>query len=531
MKKTITAFLLFTSLFSFAQNKVKWKEPVTTERFTFGYFQKNETELYKISYDYGKLWIDNKFYLSIYNNFRLTKTVSFDELKVNLNKAYVNNAFVLGEDLYILMTTAEGDLKGVAIQKISKELKPVGGVTRLGVREAKKVDAFTSINTMGMVNKNNTDNESFVVLSENKTKACIYYTIPAQNNHNARFGYFILDADGNKINEGLIDLPITSSKISVNTPVISNSGEVFIHYHGYEMPVMGANKIGQYFVVKADGKKSVYKELKSDNGFVKFTELKITNNNKLLVTASVGANEKVNDIDAAAIFLFDTERMELSSKKEIPLTNDMLKNFFSQKGFDKEKANAEKKGNRVTVEYLKPYIIQTFEDNSSLIGFEINYIFSTTNSKGDISYHRADKNLLIMKLDQNQNVIWSNNLRLDQQNGVKGEESGYYICISNNIVYVYFNDNLGNYDETSQKFTGYKGNPEDIKKTTFISATVLCMAEIGFSDGSLISRQNICKSHEVSGNVYINEISKYNSNTLLFFAHGGKIERIGTISF
>ena len=61
MKKTITAFLLFTSLLSFAQNKVKWKEPVTTERFTFGYFQKNETELYKISYDYGKLWIDNKF--------------------------------------------------------------------------------------------------------------------------------------------------------------------------------------------------------------------------------------------------------------------------------------------------------------------------------------------------------------------------------------------------------------------------------------------------------------------------------------
>lgn len=56
MKKTITAFLLFTSLFSFAQNKAKWKEPVTTERFTFGYFQKNELNYIKflmITGNYG----------------------------------------------------------------------------------------------------------------------------------------------------------------------------------------------------------------------------------------------------------------------------------------------------------------------------------------------------------------------------------------------------------------------------------------------------------------------------------------------
>lgn len=532
MKKTITAFLLFINLLNFAQDKVKWKEPITTERFTFGYFQKNETELYKISYDYGKLWIDTKFYLSVYNNFRLTKTVSFDDLKVNLNKAHVNNAFVLGEDLYILMTMAEGDLKGVAIQKISKDLKPVGGVTKLGVREASNVTIESNHTVrIGIVTKDKIDNDSYVVLSDDKSKACIYYTIPAQNDHPAQFGYFVLNMDGEKISNGFLNLPINSSKIIINKPVVSNSGEVFVHYSGYDTRFMKNDKIGDYFIAKAGEKKAIYKQLKSDNGFVKFTELKITNDNKLLVAASIGSDEEKNTVNTVATFLFETEDMEPIIKKEDQLTNDILKDFFLPKAFDKEKANAEKKGYSVAIEYLKPYIIQNFDDNSLLVGFEVNYIYTTTNSKGDIKYRRADKNLLLIKMDKNQNIIWKKNIRLDQLNEAAGNESGFFVHVSDNVIYVYFNDNLGNYDETSRKFTGYKGNPEDIKRTMFAYATVLCMAEIDFSDGSLISRQNICKSHEVSGNVYVNKVLKYNDNTLLFFAHGGKIERIGTISF
>ncbi len=304
-----------------------------------------------------------------------------------------------------------------------------------------------------------------VALSEDHSKAVIHYSIPVGRNDYPGFGYLLFDEIRGKSEENLTVLPYKMNELDVYDHFITNKGNYFMigkEFSGRNIYTPSITTQGTVLRTrifshqKERGLREIpMTELPFFPQDIKFTEEK----DQLLLTGFY-AESPGADIRGVFFATLDSETLEIRKVTSSPFSREFIetgKAAWEKSYWERVRSNR----NRVTnFNNFKILEFQQTKNGEYIVVAEHQEVEArlknsnnenASNEKLDYIYYYED--VLVYKLSKEGELLWVNRIPKSQRSqNDDGKSSSSLVAITDKEVYVLFNDNIRNYDNSTKKY-------------------------------------------------------------------------------
>jgi len=364
---------------------------------------------------------------------------------------------------------------------------------------------------------------------DNQMMGVIIY-LPYEKNAKQKFEAVVFDSDFNKVSSRKYELPVLDSKMSMGGAHLSNSGEFFVAATEY----LGEKKIFKPSKVK----RHIYQL--NENGLFDYV-LKLKG--KYIYSYTFKTNEYDDLIlaglytEAGKVGVAGTFYLRWDSKDnnvDVEHLEAFPDDFITQGWSDRSKKKAEKKKKAPTLyKYMVRQLVTTNDGGALLVAeqyYSVTRTYRSSNGATRTVTYYYYNDIIVSRLDEDGNFKWNKKVRKYQ---VSTNDGGYYSSFAfhfdDNNIYIMYNDNIKNYDESGKPVS----DNSRIVPTNFASnkKNVTSIVTIGLNDGEFKKEQLFNKKE--TGTIAVPKIhySDEEGNRLYFYTKKGKNERIGYISF
>jgi hypothetical protein len=519
MKIVLILFLYTISIISFSQNNVVWGDFEKSKGRLTDLLPMEGSDFYTLRYNGGALL--GSYFLGNHSTFKLTKYGKIQS-KIGNSMANVISISILDKEPVVFLSNSVDGQKVFYAQKYGLDCQPFGQAVELA-----------RFNSKGWKSKGKYN----VLVSQNKQFLCVEFEIPASKGDNERFAYKVYSSDLTLISQGEYELPYTVREADIANRYISNTGDYFLSvkkfdisekrlirdYSSLEKIILihvTPNGI-QEFDMEIDGKRVFDMSFSSDN-------------NRIMTFTGLYGQGTRKDYGIKGVFYF---RLNFDKKEVLdfgfePFKKDFLTEGWSEKAKERAEKNEEKgKGTPNLYNYDIREIITTAD--GSIVGMLEQYyvrVYTSTDSRGQVrtTYYYYYNDIIAYKIEPNGVFSWVKKI---QKNQVSTNDNGYFSSFARyatgDKLFIYFNDNLKNYDELGNFLNSDRIYNSSYRKKTNTVAKV----EIDLTTGK-IDRTTYFDRKETSAYA-VPKLWKvdYNRKEMLMYLSFGNKEKIGLLDF
>ena len=445
-------------------------------------------------------------------------------LRANNSPANFEGATVVGDHFVVFLSDKQNGNNAFFMQEYGDDLEPIGNAYELA--------------SYDLESKRRRFAGSFSVYqSQNKEFFSVVWTIPGKKDEETKYGYKIFDLDLQEVSQGTYQFPFESKYCRVNAMHLSNTGDFFTvvtEYQESETKKLFRNyanyKTMHIYHITPEGMEDV--EINLEGKRVEALNINSDNNRMFIITGTYGEREKPG-INGLFYLKLDFKTQKILNEGFEEFSED----FITQGWSDRQKKKVEKKRARGkdADPQLYQYVmrdVHVLEDGSVVGSMEQYYVrvVTTTDSRGvtRTTYYYYYNDIIAFKVGEDGGFDWHKKIKKYQ---VSTNDGGYYSSyerfIDDGKMYMIFNDNNLNYDESGNFSDELKFKASTLSKKKNTVALVEMDLETGeftrkmFFDRSELGAIAVPKLFNVD----------YNTGELLVYAVKGSKEKFGIIRF
>ena len=467
---------------------------------------------------FGSLQVSSHKNLSIAEKEKL-------QLRANGSPANFEGTTIVGDHFVMFMSDKQEGRNAFFMQEYSEELEPLGNAYELASYELEG-------------KRRRWAGEFSIYQSQNKDFFAVVWTIPGKREEETRYGYKVFDKDLQEVSGGEYEFPFESKYCRVNTMHLSNTGHFFTVVTEYqERESKGIfNSWANYKTMHVyhptkDGMEDV--EINLEGKRVEALNINSDNDSKFIVTGTYGEQQKAG-IKGLFYLQLDFKTQEITSEGFEEFSEDFITLDWS----DRQKKKVEKKRARgKDVEpKLYEYVMRDVHvlDDGSVVGsMEQYYVRVVTRTDPQTNattttYYYYYNDVIAFKVGADGGFDWHNKIRKYQ---VSTNDGGYFSSyerfIDDGKMYMIFNDNSMNYDES-----GNFSDEDQLRSSTLSKKkNTVALVEIDLESGDY-SRKMFFDRSEL-GAIAVPKLFNvdYNTEEVLIYGVKGTKEKFGIIRF
>ncbi len=376
-----------------------------------------------------------------------------------------------------------------------------------------------------------------IYLSNNRQFLGVVWDIPGKGSTSDYHGYTVLDYGLSEIQRGEYIVPFDGNLSTINQHHITNQGEYYISVTEHNKPInrifsRGFENFKALHVYKLSANE--LQEFSLDLESKRIDDIKMTSNNNGIFTLSgIYGTGKNNTIDGFFVLRFNSAADSLLYKGFIPFDSDVIDRSTINLG-SRERKYLRNRDKYVELNSFKIRDLFTLEDGSICGSIEQYYIFerlsydSRTGLSSTIYYYYYD-DIIAFRIGNEGSFDWQVKIPKSQVSmNDGGPFSSYSSFTDGKKLYLIFNDNVKNYDESGlfsrEDNSCYSFNLSRRKN-------VAAIVSIDMKNGE--STRNTLFSRKELNSIVVPKMFKLdlvNRELLLYALMNGK-ERFGTLSY
>lgn len=444
-------------------------------------------------------------------------------LRANGSPATFEGSNVIGDHFVVFMSDKQEGKNTFFMQEYSRNLELVG--------EASELASYSLDNKRGRFA--GTFN---IYTSQNKEFFSVVWTLPGKRDEETKYGYKIYNRDLEVTSEGEYEFPFESKYCRINEMHLSNTGDFFTVVTEYQANETKrifsyANyKMMHIYHITPDGMDDV--EINLEGKRVEALNINSDNESQFILTGTYGDRKKAG-ITGLFYLKLDFTTQEIVSEGFEEFSED----FITQDWSDRQKEKVEKKRakGKDADPQLYEYVMRDLHvlEDGSFVGSMEQYfvrVVTTTDSRGvtRTTYYYYFNDVIAFKVGADGGFDWCKKIQKYQ---VSTNDGGYYSSyerfIDGGKMFMIFNDNNLNYDESGNFLDADKLKPSTLSKKKNTVALVEMDLETGeftrktFFDRSELGAIAVPKLFNVD----------YNTGEVLVYAVKGSKEKFGIIRF
>ncbi len=369
-----------------------------------------------------------------------------------------------------------------------------------------------------------------IYFSQDKKMMGIIIYLPYDKKAKQKFKAIVFDENFEKVSEHEYTLPVLDSKMSMGMAHLSNDGTFYVAATEYlgEKKIFKPTKVKRH-IYKLDIENGLIdNEMKLKNKYIYSYTFK-TNEDDNLILSGYYTIEGRSGVVGAFYLRFDAKEGDVVAENSSAFPDEIVPKSTATPSNEKSSKGKSQPG--LFNHKLKQLI--TTDDGGALLVSEQYYTRTRTyrNSNGTtrtITYYYYN-DIIVSRLNEDGEFLWSKKIRKRQ---ISSEDGGYYSSFAfhfdKNNIYIMYNDNIKNYDESGKPLTGSRMVPANFKNN---KKNVTSIVTINMISGDKKKEQLFNKKE--TGTIVVPKIhySDKENDRLYFYTKKGKNERIGYVSF
>ncbi len=446
-------------------------------------------------------------------------------LRANNSPANFEGSTIVGDRFVVFMSDKQEGSNKFFMQEYGENLEPIGNAYELASYELESKRARYA--------------GSFSIYqSQNRNFFSVVWTIPGKKEEETKYGYKVFDQDLQEVSGGTYEFPFESKYCRINTMHLSNTGDFFTvvtEYQASEEKRIFNNyanyKTMHIYHINSDGMEDV--EIDLEGKRVEALNINSDNNRQFILTGTYGERKRAG-IKGLFYLKLDFKSQEIVAEGFEEFSED----FITQDWSDRQKKKNEKqkaKGKNADPQ-LYEYVmrdVHILEDGSvvgSMEQFFIRVVTYTDPKTGSTrtTYYYYYNDIIAFKVGPDGGFDWYKKIDKYQ---VSTNDGGYFSSyerfVDGGKMYMIFNDNSMNYDES-----GNFGDPEKLRASTLSKKkNTVALVEMDLETGEF-SRKMFFDRSEL-GAIAVPKLFNvdYNNGEVLVYAIKGTKEKFGIIDF
>ncbi|NVK64793.1 MAG: hypothetical protein HWE22_09410 [Flavobacteriales bacterium] len=446
-------------------------------------------------------------------------------LRANNSPANFEGSTIVGDHFVVFMSDKQEGRNNFFMQEYGEDLEPIGNAFELASYELESKRARFA-GTFSLYQ------------SENRNFFSVVWTIPGRKDEETKYGYKVFDADLQEVSGGTYEFPFESKYCRINTMHLSNTGDFFTvvtEYQESEDKKLFKNyanyKTMHIYHINSDGMEDV--EINLEGKRVEALNINSDNNRQFILTGTYGERKKAG-IKGLFYMKLDFKSQEILAEGFEEFSDDFITQDWSDR---QKKKNAKKKARGKDAEpKLYEYVmrdIHILEDGSVVGSMEQFYIRVVTTrdprtGATTTTYYYYYNDVIAFKVGADGGFDW--HTKIDKYQ-VSTNDGGYFSSyerfVDDGKMYMIFNDNSMNYDES-----GNFSDPEKLRAATLSKRkNTVALVEVDLESGEF-SRKMFFDRSEL-GAIAVPKLFNvdYNNGEVLVYAVKGTKEKFGIIEF
>lgn len=507
MKHIFTLLICTSGFLLFAQPEIKWSNFAADQGSLYEIYPVQDSSFYTIHYKpLTSVRSDTAFYLTYYTDFKLAQHVEINR-KINGNAAKVEAIRLMNGSMHVFLSSILGDEKILYVQNYpGPNLTP---------------SAFKELGRYTIPNKITRKGDYTISFSENKEFVGVSAYIPGSKKENPKLSYqvFTKNLEPLSFNEQI--LSYAQDEIRFMGTYQSNTGDLFMLLKQTKkaegLQIIPEDLAAEKLVLfKSEGKNLLSSEIKL-NAPKFLASVNFAENQKQLMFSALYSDK--NDGTSSGIFLcrYDLAAKKIVSEKFIGYQPDMFHSAWV---------------GILNIRDLIPHEYKIREsrfisDGSLVVALEQNYRkVESMSTDGNNSIFHLYNDIILFKIDPSDSIAWKTKVEKHQKtHNDQGVYSSFVMAVKDKRLFIYFNDNVGNYDMEGNFFQCQAVSDPMGNSNGFVQA------EINLSNGE--QKRSICYKKSAQGAVTIPQKSKrvHSKNQLILYLTQGNKEKYGLFQY
>ncbi len=373
--------------------------------------------------------------------------------------------------------------------------------------------------------------------SENREYFAVFWEIPGRKARQDDYGYVIMDAQMNILQNGEYNVPFDGNMSTINQHHISNNGDYFISVTEHNKPN------DRIFSRSFENFKAihVYKirnnelsEFSLDLEFKRVDDMEMSSKNNVFTLSGIYGTGRNGKVEGVFVLRYDTNKDSVMFKGFVSFDQNMIdENWINRNNGNSRFNNRNRNRNRETYRY-KIRDIFSLDDGTICGSLEQYYIYERTNydSRTGLStsiYYYYYDDIIAFKIGKEGSFDWQQRIPKSQiSTNDGGPFSSYSSFTDGDNMYFIFNDNLKNYNEEGT-FSRENNSCYSFNLSRRKNAAAICT--VSMKNGT-VARKTLFTRKELKSIVVpkMFKLDLLNKELLLYALMSGK-EKFGILNF
>lgn len=446
-------------------------------------------------------------------------------LRVNESVASYEGSAIVGDHFVVFLSDKKEGRNAFFMQEYGFDLQPMG--------EAIELASYDLDGKRGRF-----AGEFSLYQSQNNEFLSVVWTIPGKKDEETNYGYRVYDQNLEMVSEGEYAFPFPTKYCRVNMMYLSNTGDFFTVVTEYQESDSKRifNNYANYktmhiYHITPDGMEDV--EIDLEGKRIEAMSLNSDNNRQFIITGTYGEKGRAG-IKGLFYLKMDFKSQEILAEG----FEEFAEDFITQDWTDGQKKRMEKKqakGKDVEPQ-LFDYVmrdVHVLEDGSVVGSMEQYYVRVVTTrdpktGATTTTYYYYFNDIVAFKVGTDGGFDWHTKVQKYQ---VSVNDGGYFSSyerfVDDGKMYMIFNDNDLNYDESGDYNAGIAPKASTLSK----KRNAVALVEMDLETGE-INREMFFDRTEL-GAIAVPKLFNvdYNNKEVLIYAVKGKKEKFGIIRF
>ncbi|TNE53187.1 MAG: hypothetical protein EP338_11655 [Bacteroidetes bacterium] len=425
-----------------AQFDIKWSELMRVGGHVNRVYPVAYSDFYTTRYQGTRLY--SSLYLTNHSGFKETAKGKVAP-KLDRGFGIIEQVELIKNTPIVFISDKKDGVHKMYYQKYSSACEPIG--------LPKEITSYE------MPRQRKRKGDFWIHFSANKQFFCIDYEIPGSKTEHDRFGYRVYSDEFELISQGEYELPYPSRLVTITNNHVSNNGNYFLTAKVYKdddsrklfKSLDNLEKVVLIHITP-EGMEEFDLELEDEK---RISDLSIGSNEQGILTFTGLYGNKKGGTKGAFFYKFDYQNKKVLVRSWKPFYEVSDMDDWTEKDLKREK-KLEKKG-RSMLDLHQFDIRDLYElEDGSLIGMIERYYvrvvttYDQQTNRSSTTYYYHYEDIKVYKINPGGEIMWIKDIPKRQ---VSANDDGYLSSFSSFVtggkLYVMFNDNLKNYNESS----------------------------------------------------------------------------------
>ncbi|MFT6923976.1 MAG: hypothetical protein ACJA1C_002996 [Crocinitomicaceae bacterium] len=525
-KLLLLGFLLI-GMNASAQGEVQWGDLTKSTGRLLNIIPEGEDSYYALRSGAGRFTVTTKLEGSYHKGTEL-----IDEGKLELRTpegkiAKFEAATIVGEKFVVFLSDRQKGANVFYMQEYSSSMEA-----------SEKIDELASYKVES--SRKRFQGSFDLYQSQSRGFFAVVWTVPGKKEEQATYGFKIYNENLEEVREGEYEVPFKEKISTINDFYLSDSGDLFVSITEYKE---SENKIFRryddyvsvhIYHISEDDESEM--EIDLDGKRVEAMSFSSDNDRIFVITGIYGDKDK-SGVTGMFYLKADFKDQEIVVEGFEEFGEDFITSDWS----DREKRKLDKKksrGKEVEPSFYS-YImrdVHALEDGGIVGTMEQYYVrvvtrYDASTGRSTTTYYYYYNDIVAYKVGSDGGFDWLSKIDKYQ---VSTNDGGYFSSyaryVSGDKMYLFFNDNVQNYSETSGEFFLEEGKKVKSSRISKKKNTV-AICEIDLSSGDKTRRMYFDRTE--LGAIVVPKLfnTDYINRKMLFYAIKGSKEKFGFLNF